>query len=90
MSQFCTKVYKCLIEQKMLPVNSGKHVVTNGQKLHDSFIEMEIFKPFKQVCVPEMDSHVSDYKVTKRSLNNSIKLLCRVMPNVKNPLALRP
>lgn len=47
MSQFCTKVYKCLIEQKMLPVNSGKHVVTNGQKLHDSFIEMEIFKPFK-------------------------------------------
>ena len=37
-----------------------------------------------------MDSNVSDYKVTKRSLNNSIKLLCRVMPNVKNPLALRP
>ena len=47
MSQFCTKVYKCLIEQKMLPVNSGKHVVTNGEKLHDSFIEVEIFKPFK-------------------------------------------
>ena len=47
MSQVWTEVYKCLIEQKMLPVNSGKHVVTNGEKLHDSFIEVEIFKPFK-------------------------------------------
>ena len=27
-----------------------------------------------------MDSNATDYKVTKRSLNNSIKLLCRVMP----------
>ena len=41
----------CYMDQ-MLPVNSSKHVVTDGEELHDSFIEMKVFKPFKQVCVP--------------------------------------
>lgn len=36
----------------MVPVNPRKHIVADGQKLHDSFIKMEIFKPFKQVSVP--------------------------------------
>ena len=30
-----------------LPVKSGKHVVTDGEELHDSFIKMKIFKSFK-------------------------------------------
>ena len=38
---YCTQLHLSL------PVNPGKHVVADGEELHDSFIEMKVFKSFK-------------------------------------------
>lgn len=53
----------------MVPVNPSKHVVADGQKLHDSFIKMEIFKPFKQVSVPRNHKKGLLFKVLQRRLS---------------------
>lgn len=53
----------------MVPVNPRKHVVADGQKLHDSFIKMEIFKSFKQVSVPRNHKKGFLFKVQQLSLN---------------------
>ena len=52
----------------MVPVNPRKHVVADGQKLHDSFIKMEIFKPLKQVSVPKNHKKGLLFKVQRLSL----------------------
>ena len=56
-----------------LPVNSGKHVVTDGEELHDSFIKMKIFKSLKQVGVPKKDK-----KQRKMAFNNICTEYCHL------------
>lgn len=53
-----------------VPVRSGKHVVTDGEKLHDPFIQMEVLKSFEQIRVPGKHDRSMQVSFSGRFLNS--------------------
>lgn len=53
-----------------VPVRSGKHVITDGEKLHDPFIQMEVLKSFEQIRVPGKHDRSMQLSFSGRFLNS--------------------